>query len=75
MKKAIRLAQTAGVYFPERLRELHGLIHTIQEAGINVNTFEKIPDTRQFHRFFDGSKAVDENGEPLVLYHQTHSAF
>ena len=29
----------------------------------------------QGRQLFDGSKAVDQNGEPLVLYHQTQGNF
>ena len=56
------------------LRKLHGLIHTIHDVDVNVNPFEKIIDTRQFGRFFKGSKAVDANGKPLVLYAAANTA-
>ena len=28
-----------------------------------------------FHAWFDGSKVVDKNGNPLVVYHGTNSKF
>ena len=31
--------------------------------------------TENFQRWFDGSKVVDENGEPLVVYHGTDADF
>lgn len=32
-------------------------------------------DTPEFHAWFDGSKVVDENGKPLVVYHGTQGSF
>ena len=33
----------------------------------------RAPDTPAFKRWFEGSKIVDENGNPLVMYHSTPS--
>ena len=41
-------------------------------APVRVSTYRKNPDvtsTQEFRRWFGDSKVVDENGEPLVVYH------
>lgn len=40
----------------------------------NLDAFNDItaPDTPEFKRWFGDSKVVDENGEPLVVYHGTN---
>ena len=37
--------------------------------------YENIAKTEDFKEFFEGSKVVDENGEPLVVYHGTTQDF
>ena len=52
-------------------------------AGANENEVakaekeyaEKGTESKYFKRYFDGSKAVDEDGKPLILYHNTNSEF
>lgn len=77
---AITLASTAGVQFPGNLRKYAGYIHSIRESGSPVKPeFQDAIESRQFKRWFGdwendpqtASKAVDEHGRPLLLYHQT----
>lgn len=70
----------AGVQFPGNLRKYAGYIHSIRESGSPVKPeFQDVIESRQFKRWFGdwendpgtASKAVDEHGRPLLLYHQT----
>lgn len=47
----------------------------IREAVLGSQSFEQAPapDSDAFKRWFEGSKVVDENGDPLVVYHGTMS--
>ena len=47
-----------------------GFVHNIAEAGINV---KPQTETLQFKNWFADSKVVDENGDPLVVYHGTNA--
>jgi len=38
-------------------------------------SLRKAPDTPEFKQFFAGSKVVDKNGDPLVVYHGTNKDF
>jgi hypothetical protein len=44
-----------------------------REAGIKFSL--RAPDTKEFKQFFGDSKVVDENGDPLVVYHGTTKDF
>ena len=47
-----------------------GVLHNIDDEGLPVKGFSKMQtDTLQFKRWFGKSKAVDEEGRPLVVYH------
>lgn len=47
-----------------------GLIHSIFDAGSPVKrNYLEQTDTRQFKKWFSGSKAVNADGSPMVLYH------
>ena len=51
-----------------------GLVHNINDDGSPVKgLFKKNTETLQFKRWFGDSKVVDENGEPLVVYHDTNA--
>lgn len=50
------------------ISEETGLIHSIFDAGSPVNRkYLEQTETRQFKRWFEKSKVVDEDGKPLVL--------
>ncbi|MBQ9804450.1 MAG: hypothetical protein IJW35_06375 [Lentisphaeria bacterium] len=49
-----------------------GFVHNIAEAGLNVKSQT---ETLQFKRWFADSKVVDQNGEPLVVYHGSSAVF
>ena len=54
----------------------NGIIHNINEPGSVVK--QKInsqTETKQFKKWFGNSKIVDENGNPLVVYHGTDAEF
>ena len=73
--KARSIFGRAGVQFPGGSVD-DGLIHSIFDAGSPVNRkFQEQTETMQFKRWFGKSKAVDSDGNPLVLYHQTDAAF
>jgi hypothetical protein len=48
------------------------------DAGVDNNQtrkafLERVKETPEFKIYFDGSKVVDENGNPLIMYHGTRS--
>ncbi len=49
-----------------------GFAHNITQLGLNVKSQT---ETFQFKRWFGDSKVVDENGEPLIVYHGTNADF
>ena len=52
-------------------------IHNINDSNSPVKgTFaKKQTESLQFDRYFKGSKVVDQNGDPLVVYHGTRGTF
>ena len=49
-----------------------GYVHNITDPGSPVKgNFKKQTETLQFMRWFGGSKVVDKDGKPLVVYHGT----
>jgi hypothetical protein len=83
-KKAAALLQTAGLQLPSHLFRNSGYIHSIRENGSNVKPrIENITYSQQFKRWFgdweksphSASKVVDEDGEPLTVYHGTAEEF
>lgn len=53
-----------------------GIIHTINDPGSVVKSaISNQTQTEQFRRWFRGSKIVDENGNPLIVYHGTDQNF
>lgn len=77
-KKAIQHLRRGGVLFPVNSSMPNGLVHTITESGAPVNTYVKTLDnknTKQFRNWFGGSKVVDTNGDPMVMYHGTTANF
>lgn len=49
-----------------------GFVHNIAQLGLNVKSQT---ETFQFKNWFKDSKVVDENGEPLVVYHGSSADF
>ena len=83
----MQLLKNRGVQFP-KLNLNDGFIKSITDSDSNVK--KKHPDItytkqfkdcaddkekQQFKRWFGNSKVVDENGKPLVVYHQTGYGF
>ena len=62
---------------PYPKRQLFGMgnfnaIHNINDKNSPVKLkIQKNTDSLQFKRWFDHSKVIDVNGEPLVVYHGT----
>ena len=63
--------------------EIQGLLYSlpkearsrdIQETMFALSAGESQTDTPEFKRWFGNSKVVDENGQPLVVYHGTEKA-
>ena len=50
------------------LRSAKGTVHSISDFGSPVKGVGAQIDSRQFKRWFGGSKVVDEKGEPLKVY-------
>lgn len=82
-KEAVALMHNAGLQLPGNLPK-DGFIHSIRESGSKVNTkLENVTHSQQFKRWFgdwenkpySASKVVDEDGNPLVVYHGTDADF
>lgn len=73
--RASNLISDPRVQFPS-ISEKTGLIHSIFDAGGSVKqkSMEQT-ETRQFKRWFKGSKVVDEDGKPLIVYHGSDADF
>ena len=66
-KNAEPAANAEGVQFPNGFA-FDSVNHNINDVGLKVKPQTK---TLQFKKWFADSKVVDENGEPLVVYHGT----
>lgn len=74
--KTTNILREARRTTPSDLQNIDGYVHSINDDGSPVkNAFKKATDTIQFRKWFGQSKAVDENGKPKVLYHQTIADF
>lgn len=75
-KIANPLLQGVGLQLPDGLIPHGGYIHSIRENSSPVkNKLKNATYSQQFKRWFGKSKVVDENGEPLIVYHGTGSDF
>ncbi len=77
-KKAKQLIRGEGLQLPNSFMSMNGFVHSISENGSPVKSnFKKISqtETKQFKTWFGKSKVVDENGNPLVVYHGTSEDF
>jgi len=62
---------------PEQIKSATGNTGAFDPANPDIRYSKASRDktgTQEFKRWFGGSKVVDENGEPLVVYHGTDSA-
>lgn len=74
--KAISLARFIGVQFPVVSTITDGFVRSISDPLSKVNMrIEKFSDTKQFKRWFKGSKAVKRDRTPRILYHWTDGDF
>jgi len=68
----------AGRWNPENLKEITERVGAGDSDVQDINAMQaKAPptDSAAFKRWFGDSKVVDENGEPLVMYHSTTANF
>ena len=64
------LISSAAAYVPD------GFVHSITDAGSPVKMrISSVTESQQFKRWFRNSKVVDENGQPLRVYHTTDDEF
>jgi len=62
-----------AVYNPNQLKSVTGNIGTYRRDTPDIRYSLRQTNTPEFKRWFKDSKVVDENGEPLVVYHGTTS--
>ena len=73
-KEAISLLNVRRLQLPAHIKISDGFIHSIREDASPVKpVINGQTDTKQFKRWFKGSKVVDEDGKPKVLYHGSKS--
>ncbi len=70
-KKAESIANAEGVQFPNGFA-FDSVMHNITDVGLKV---KPQTETFQFKKWFAGSKVVDENRKPLVVYHGSDADF
>jgi hypothetical protein len=64
-----------AVYKPSQIKSATGNIGTFDINKPDIRYSLRSPDTPEFKQWFKGSKAVNEDGSPLVLYHGTTADF
>ena len=75
-KRALQLLNTIGVQFPVSSKVADGSIRSINDPLSKVKTkYKTVIETPQFKRWFKGSKIVNDDGTPKVLYHGTDAEF
>ena len=75
-KAAGLILNNAGVQFPGLRRIANGFIKSISDPGSLVNTqLNDITETKQFKRWFKGSKVLGTDGKPAIVYHATDDDF
>ncbi|MBQ9771410.1 MAG: hypothetical protein IJW23_06255 [Lentisphaeria bacterium] len=67
-KKAESILNAEGVQFPNRYA-FDSVMRNIADVGLKV---KPQTETLQFKKWFGKSKVVDENGDPMVVYHGTN---
>lgn len=65
-----------NAFKPEQLKSATGNIGTYDAASPDIRySLKEAPDTPKFKRFFAGSKVINEDGTPKVMYHGTNKDF
>ena len=74
--KTTRILQYQGLQLPSTLKRPGGYIHSITDPASPVKPqLTSQLETKQFKLWFKGSKAVNSDGTPKVLYHNTDADF
>jgi len=60
---------------PTQIKSATGNRGTFDASKADIRYSLRSPDTPEFKQWFKGSKAVNEDGSPLVLYHGTTADF
>lgn len=69
IEKSADMLKPSGLQLPGHINKAGGYIHSITEPGSPVKPkFSNITETQQFKRWFKGSRVVDGDGRPLVVY-------
>lgn len=75
-KRTTKALQRAGNPIPGQLSDLDGYIHSITEPGSPVKIrIATQTNTRQFKKWFKGSKVVNADGTPKIMYHGSPAQF
>jgi hypothetical protein len=65
-----------NAFKPEQLKSSIGNIGTYDASNPDIRfSLKEAPNTPEFKQFIKDSKVVDENGDPLVVYHATGKNF
>jgi hypothetical protein len=64
-----------NAFDPSQIKSATGNIGTFDINNPDIRYSLRSPDTPEFKQWFNGSKAVNEDGSPLVLYHGTTADF
>jgi len=62
-------------FTPQQIKSATGNSGNFDPTNKDIRYSLRTPDTKEFKQFIEGSKVVDENGEPLVVYHATGKNF
>ena len=74
--KTTRILQYQGLQLPSTLKRPGGYIHSITDPASPVKPqLTSQLETKQFKLWFKGSKAVNSDGTPIILYHNTNADF
>lgn len=64
--------EDAADHYRDRAGELSERLEAMQDAAATTNP---VTETPEFRKWFGDSKVVDDNGDPLVVYHGTGGDF
>ena len=74
--KTTRVLQSKGLQLPQTLQKPSGYIRSITDPDSPVKPkLTNQHDSKQFKLWFKGSKAVNNDGTPMDLYHYTDADF
>ena len=75
-KKTTAVLRKAGYTITGWPNISDGFIHSISDPGSPVKLrIQSQTETRQFKRWFSGSKVVNKDGNPRIVYHHTNAEF